>query len=69
MFVIIFYVFNNIQCGQNIGQEIRILQIRHMLMERPVPEIEHYLHVARLLRVATIGTLPTHMELISVLVE
>ena len=40
-----------------------------MLMKRPVPEIEHYLHVAGLLRVATIGAVPTHKELIGALVK
>ena len=34
-----------------------------------MPEIEHYLQMAGLLRVATIGTLPTHGELISVLIK
>ena len=34
-----------------------------------MPEIKHYLEIAGLLRVATIGTLPTYVQLISALVE
>ena len=63
-----FYICHNFLMFLITYTLVKIL-VRHMLMKRLVPEIGHYLEDVGLLRVATIGTISTHTELINMLVE